>query len=202
MKRIFQICACVACALLGLLAVTACDNQQKGLSAQSASSVGSSSSSISSSSTSSSTSSSSSASSSPAEVLKIGAGDVTVRVSNGTGYDITGIRIKPSSAESYSSENSFDGFTFADGTTADVSFAGIAEGQNYDVLLLTSVDSKIAVRDINLAGLKNIAFRFEEGVGFITFTDPTSGGESDNRDQAFALAGVSSNTYDIQNQAG
>lgn len=200
MKRVLLTCACFGCALLGLLAVAACGSQQKGLSAQSVSS-----SSIVSSTASSSVSSSSASSSSSKVVQQIGAGNVTVRASNGTGYDVTGIRIKPTSAEDYSSEDSFDGFMFANGSTADLSFAGIAEGQNCDVLLLTSVDSKIAVRDINLTGLNNITFWFEEGIGYITFTDPTSGKEASNRDQAFAYedaASQTTNTYDAQNQAG
>lgn len=198
MKRNLILCACITIVLVSAVILTACAGQQESLSAQSESSSGSVSSATAGSSA---PAQASSAASAPA----IGAGDVTVEVGNATGYDITGIRIKPVSQDAYSPENSFEGFVFGDKSTAALSFTGAAQGGNYDVLLLTSVDSKIAVRDIDLAHLKNISFRFEQGVGFITYTDAASGEGADNRDQAFAAEGIaasSARTYDTENQAG
>lgn len=195
MRRIGLFAACVMCVALGVFALSACNDQQKGLSAQSVSS----SSSASSSSVASSSSASSSSSSSSA---KANTGTVDVKVTNGTGYDISGVRIKPTAQEDYTDEGSYYGLAFANGTATEFSLKDVKEGQNYDVMLLTTADSKIPVRDIDLAGLKNITFRFEDGIGFITYTDPVSGEGADNRDEALKLADQHVKTYDIENQEG
>lgn len=114
----------------------------------------------------------------------IGAGTSTIQVLNETGYDIIGLRIKPSSQESYDAKNSFDGFVFANGETADLSFTPQAGANAYDVVLLTAEDSKIAVRNVDLLERKNITFRFEEGIGYITYTDASTGQTVDNRAEA------------------
>ncbi len=129
-----------------------------------------------------------------------------MEVTNATGYDVIGVRVKLSSDESYSDANSFDGFTFANGSTVQLSFDATGGDTSYDVLLLTSVDSKIAVRNIKLVSLKGIAFHFDQGIGFITYTDPASGEGADNRDEArsgeAADAQSGKNTYDKENQKG
>lgn len=114
----------------------------------------------------------------------IGSGDTTIQVKNETGYDITGIRIKPSSQADYSAENSFDGFNFSNGSCVDLSFTRAHATPTYDVLLLTSEDSKIAVRDINLIDTKDMVFHFDEGIGYISYTDADTGESVDNRMQA------------------
>lgn len=114
----------------------------------------------------------------------IGAGDTTVQVKNETGSDIIGLRIKPAGDASYTAENSFDGFVFENGSSVDLSFTKQPGAQRYDVVLLTAEDSKIAVRDINLVDTKDIVFHFEEGIGFITYTDAATGESFDNRAEA------------------
>lgn len=114
----------------------------------------------------------------------IGSGDTTIQVKNETGYDIIGIRIKPSSQAEYSAENSFDGFNFSNGSSVSLSFTRARSTSSYDVLLLTSEDSKIAVRDINLIDTKDMVFHFDEGVGYISYTDADTGESVDNRMQA------------------
>lgn len=114
----------------------------------------------------------------------IGSGDTTIQVKNETGYDIIGIRIKPSSQAEYSAENSFDGFNFSNGSSVSLSFTRAQSTLSYDVLLLTSEDSKIAVRDINLIDTKDMVFHFDEGVGYISYTDADTGESVDNRMQA------------------
>lgn len=114
----------------------------------------------------------------------IGSGDTTIQVKNETGYDIIGIRIKPSSQAEYSAENSFDGFNFSNGSSVSLSFTRAQSTSSYDVLLLTSEDSKIAVRDINLIDTKDMVFHFDEGVGYISYTDADTGESVDNRMQA------------------
>ena len=126
----------------------------------------------------------SSAASDEPTVPVIGSGDTTVQVKNETGYDIIGIRIKPSSEADYSAENSFDGFNFSNGSRVDLSFTRAHATSTYDVLLLTSEDSKIAVRDINLIDTKDMVFRFDEGIGYISYTDADTGESVDNRAQA------------------
>lgn len=128
-------------------------------------------------------SSSSSPVPSPA-VAAIGAGDTTVQVRNETGSDIIGVRIKPAGDGSYTAENSFDGFVFENGTSVDLSFTRQPDTRSYDVLLLTAEDSKIAVRDIDLADTKDIVFHFDEGIGYITYTDSATGESADNRAEA------------------
>lgn len=119
----------------------------------------------------------------------IGAGDTTVQVKNETGSDIIGLRIKPAGDASYTAENSFDGFVFENGSSVDLSFTKQPGVQSYDVLLLTAEDSKIAVRDIDLVGTKDIVLHFEEGVGFITYTDAATGESFDNRSRGHRRRG-------------
>lgn len=128
---------------------------------------------------------------------------MTVQVRNETGYDVIGIRIKASDATQYSAENSFDGFNFENGTVVDLSFTPAQAATRYDVLLLTSEDSKIAVRDIDLVNTKNIVFHFEEGVGFITYTDADTGEAADNRAEALdAEEDVDMTVSDLETQKG
>lgn len=131
-----------------------------------------------------SSSASSSVASDELAIPVIGSGDTTVQVKNETGYDIIGIRIKSSSQAEYSAENSFDGFNFSNGSSVSLSFTRAHSTSSYDVLLLTSEDSKIAVRDINLIDTKDMVFHFDEGVGYISYTDADTGESVDNRMQA------------------
>lgn len=131
-----------------------------------------------------SSSASSSVASDELAIPVIGSGDTTIQVKNETGYDIIGIRIKPSSQAKYSAENSFDGFNFSNGSSVSLSFTRAQSTSSYDVLLLTSEDSKIAVRDINLIDTKDMVFHFDEGVGYISYTDADTGESVDNRMQA------------------
>lgn len=136
-------------------------------------------------------------------VPAIGAGDTTVQVTNETGYDVIGIKVKSEDEASYPTANSFDGFVFEDGSTIDLSFTRTAGEDDYDVLLLTSEDSKIAVRDIELAGLRDITFRFEEGIGYITYTDATTGKTLDNRADAMdEETDAPTVPYDLETQRG
>lgn len=161
--------ACLAlCALA--LAIAGCGQNTTSTSASPASSA--------------STSSSSSAVGSEPSIPVIGSGDTTVQVRNETGYDIIGIRIKAADAQEYSADNSFDGFNFENGDVIDLSFTRADAASSYDVVLLTSEDSKIAVRDIDLIDTKNIAFHFEEGIGYISYTDAKTGESVDNRAHA------------------
>lgn len=202
MKR--NIIAAIACALVlsaSALLMAACGAQNQSSSASSSTSSSGSSASLSAASA----SSSSSASSSVSNIPSIGQGNTSVEVTNETGYDITGVRVKLHSDENYSDANSFDGFTFADGSTVKLNFDASGEDASYDVLLLTSVDSKIAVRDIKLTSLKGIAFRFDQGIGFITYTDPVSGEGADNRSEARSgetADAQGKSTHDTENQAG
>lgn len=133
----------------------------------------------------------------------IGAGDTTVQVKNETGSDIIGLRIKPVGDTSYTAENSFDGFVFENGSSIDLSFTKQPGVQSYDVLLLTAEDSKIAVRDIDLVGTKDIVLHFEEGIGFITYTDAATGESFDNRAEAIdAEEDAPAVPHDLETQKG
>lgn len=149
-----------------------------------------------------------SASTLPAEkdepvIAIIGDGDTMVQVRNETGYDIVGIRIKPVDESEYSAENSFDGFEFPDGDTVLLSFDESDAATNYDVLLLTSKDSKIAVRDIDLVDAEDIVFHFEQGIGFITYTDEKTGESADNRAEALdAELDADTVVSDLETQKG
>lgn len=168
MKRI---AIAAMCAALGVVVLIGCGCSQGGLSAQSASSNSQSGS-----------SQSPSASSSSSSVETIGSGATCVQVSNETGYDIVGVRIKPANAKQFTEENSFKGFDFADGSMVRLCFTEMPETQAYDIVLLTANDSKIGVRGVDLTHVEDITFRFEEGVGFVTFKDPQTGEGADTRD--------------------
>lgn len=114
----------------------------------------------------------------------IGTGTSSVQVSNETGYDVIGVRIKPVGAKQFTDENSFDGFVFSDGSTVMLCYDEVPTAKVYDIVLLTSNDSKIGVKGVDLAHAKDITFRFEEGIGFVTFTDPQTGEGADTRDAA------------------
>ncbi len=196
---------CAVCAIVWTLFLVACGTQNQSSSAASSASSSSSSAALSAAGNASS-SSASSTSAAASNLPSIGQGSTSVEVTNATGYDITGVRVKLHSDEGYSDANSFDGFTFADGSTVKLNIDASGEDASYDVLLLTSVDSKIAVRDIKLTSLKGIAFHFDQGIGFITYTDPVSGEGADNRDEARsgekADAQGDKKTHDTENQAG
>lgn len=174
MKRT-RIVATILVACLGLcalaLVMAGCGQATTSASSTSQASMGSS-------------SASSSVASDELAIPVIGSGDTTVQVKNETGYDIIGIRIKSSSQAEYSAENSFDGFNFSNGSSVSLSFTRAHSTSSYDVLLLTSEDSKIAVRDINLIDTKDMVFHFDEGVGYISYTDADTGESVDNRMQA------------------
>ncbi len=174
MKRT-RIVATILVACLGLcalaLVMAGCGQATTSASSTSRASMGSS-------------SASSSVASDELAIPVIGSGDTTIQVKNETGYDIIGIRIKPSSQADYSAENSFDGFNFSNGSSVSLSFTRAQSTSSYDVLLLTSEDSKIAVRDINLIDTKDMVFHFDEGVGYISYTDADTGESVDNRTQA------------------
>lgn len=174
MKRT-RIVATILVACLGLcalaLVMAGCGQATTSASSTSQASMGSS-------------SASSSVASDELAIPVIGSGDTTIQVKNETGYDIIGIRIKPSSQAEYSAENSFDGFNFSNGSSVSLSFTRAQSTSSYDVLLLTSEDSKIAVRDINLIDTKDMVFHFDEGVGYISYTDADTGESVDNRMQA------------------
>lgn len=149
------------------------------------------------------TNSSSSTAKSDLALPVIGSGDTTVQVKNETGYDIIGVRIKPVSQVDYGSENSFDGFTFENGETVDLSFTQEKATSSYDVLLLTSEDSKIAVRNIELANAQDIVFHFEEGVGYISYTDPKTDALLDNMADAIdAEENAATVPSDLETQKG
>lgn len=149
------------------------------------------------------TSSSSSSAVASSDLPVIGAGDTTVQVKNETGSDIIGLRIKPAGDTSYTAENSFDGFVFENGSSVDLSFTKQPGVQSYDVLLLTAEDSKIAVRDIDLVGTKDIVLHFEEGIGFITYTDAATGESFDNRAEAIdAEEDAPAIPHDLETQKG
>ena len=148
-------------------------------------------------------SSSSSSAVASSDLPVIGAGDTTVQVKNETGSDIIGLRIKPAGDASYTAENSFDGFVFENGSSVDLSFTKQSGVQSYDVLLLTAEDSKIAVRDIDLVGTKDIVLHFEEGIGFITYTDAATGESFDNRADAIdAEEDAPAVPHDLETQKG
>lgn len=133
----------------------------------------------------------------------IGAGDTTVQVTNETGSDIVGLRIKPATQESYGAENSFDGFVFANGETVYLSFDKVSDVTDYDVVLLTGEDGKIAVRNIKLAESENLAFHFEDGVGYVSYTDASTGQIVDNRTEALdAEADAPVVSEDLETQQG
>lgn len=125
---------------------------------------------------------SSSSSSTSSSFELIGTGDASVQVTNGTGYDIVAVRIKPTDANQFTEENSFEGFDFADGSTVELRFTETPKAQTYDIVLITSNDSKIGVRGVDLLHSKDLTFRFEEGIGFATFVDPQTGEGNDTRD--------------------
>lgn len=148
-------------------------------------------------------SSSSSSAVASSDLPVIGAGDTTVQVKNETGSDIIGLRIKPVGDASYTAENSFDGFVFENGSSVDLSFTKQPGVQSYDLLLLTAEDSKIAVRDIDLVGTKDIVLHFEEGIGFITYTDAATGESFDNRAEAIdAEEDAPAVPHDLETQKG
>lgn len=184
----------ICCIGIFALALLVCGCMQSGTTASSNSAT-----------TSSSTASSSASSSSVAssDLPVIGAGDTTVQVKNETGSDIIGLRIKPAGDASYTAENSFDGFVFENGSSVDLSFTKQAGAQRYDVVLLTAEDSKIAVRDIDLVDTKDIVFHFEEGIGFITYTDAATGESFDNRAEAIdAEEDSPAVPHDLETQKG
>ena len=168
MKRTHMTLLIVTCLMMTMFALIGCGQNHTSDSASSTPS------------SSAATSTSSSTAKSDSALPVIGSGDTTVQVKNETGYDIIGVRIKPVSQVDYGAENSFDGFTFENGETVDLSFTQEKATSSYDVLLLTSEDSKIAVRNIELVNARNIVFHFEEGIGYISYTDPKTGAPHDN----------------------
>lgn len=150
-----------------------------------AASAGSSSSSVSSAKVTSSASSSSQVLSAvSAPVTVIGEGSTEVQVTNATGYDVVGVRIKSASSESFTDKDSFSGVQFSNGQTVTLAFTQEAGAQAYDVVLLTASDAKIGVKNIDLVHAKDIVFHFDQGIGYITYTDTTTGATVDNRDTA------------------
>jgi hypothetical protein len=138
---------------------------------------------------------------------EIGSGNTTVEVKNATGYDISGVSVKVSSEEDYPADNSFDGFLYANGLTVKLSFTADDAVASYDVLLTTKDDSLIAVRDIDLVNAKDITFHFDNGIGYITYTDASSGETVDTEESAQQSEQDSANdsdssNYDLENQAG
>ena len=106
-------------------------------------------------------SSASSSSSASKQIATLGQGPAKVQVTNATGYDVTGIRVKAVGEEDFSDTNTFGGLAFSNGQTATLAYTGTSDAQAYDVMLLTSVDSKISVKSIDLAHMQDIAFHFD-----------------------------------------
>lgn len=191
MKRTRMTLLIIACLMMAILALVGCGQSPTSDSTSSTPS------------SSAATNSSSSTAKSDLALSVIGSGDTTVQVKNETGYDIIGVRIKPVSQIDYGSENSFDGFTFENGETVDLSFTQEKATSSYDVLLLTSEDSKIAVRNIELANARDIVFHFEEGVGYISYTDPKTGALLDSMADAIdAEENAATVPSDLETQKG
>lgn len=191
MKRTRMTLLIIACLMMAILALVGCGQSPTSDSTSSTPS------------SSAATNSSSSTAKSDLALSVIGSGDTTVQVKNETGYDIIGVCIKPVSQVDYGSENSFDGFTFENGETVDLSFTQEKATSSYDVLLLTSEDSKIAVRNIELANARDIVFHFEEGVGYISYTDPKTGALLDSMADAIdAEESAATVPSDLETQKG
>lgn len=108
---------------------------------------------------------------------KIGTGDTTISVANETGYDVVAIAIKPSSDSDYPADNTFTDVSFPNGSTVELSYTSSADG-NYDVKLTTADDALIIIQGVRLGDLKDLAFCFDEGYGYYSYTDDT--GETAN----------------------
>lgn len=132
----------------------------------------------------------------------IGEGASAMQATNQTGYDIIGVRVKASDQKSYAPEDSFDGSLFGNGETVDILYDQIPGAVTYDVLLLTSEDSKIAVRGIDVDNAENLVFHFEDGLGFVTYTDRKTGKAADNKAAALSMENGDVVPYDVIHQEG
>ena len=120
--------------------------------------------------------------------------EITIEVSNATGSDIVAVCIKAAGSDDYSQENSINGLSFANGETMSLAFHEVSDVRAYDVMLITSDDAKISVKNIDLVSAQDITFCFEEGLGYITYTDPVTG---EKKDTLEAAANAEENSQDV-----
>lgn len=136
---------------------------------------------------------------------QIGEGDTTVEVTNETGADVVELAVRPAGADDFDKANSFSGFRFAQGSTVELSFtAAGGEAPLYDVMLIRSDNVTVMVRDIDLENLADLAFHYDNGIGYASYTDASSGETTDNEEQATETEQTSDDggNYDLENQAG
>lgn len=140
--------------------------------------------------------------------LQIGKGAVSVEIVNATGYDINSLSIMPSNQSDYATDATYTNFLFKDGATADLSYAKSDDpSQQYDLKFKTTGDGTIAVSNVSFTNVSNLTIRFDEGFGYVTYVETTtgkavSGFQQAKQDQAEASKSDSYKNYDTENQAG
>lgn len=145
-------------------------------------------------------------------VVQVGddsASDTSIEVSNETGYEIASIALRASGDTNYAEGLTFNGLNIVNGQTAHISFNKIVRDgtpvTSYDVKALTPNQGIMEFRNVDLLNLHNLCLKFDEGVGYVSYTDASSGQTADTKDESVQLqkdeAGNIS-TYDKQNQLG
>lgn len=138
-----------------------------------------------------------------ADPTVIGVGSASVSVKNDTGLDFTTVSVKATADSSYADDHTFDNVNFANGDTKTLKFnpigaaAATANGtttQHYDVRLTTADDSIAVITDIDLPNLKDIVFKYENGIGYITYTDASTGQSTNNQSTAIEQAQTDAQT--------
>lgn len=134
---------------------------------------------------------------------------VKVSLTNDTGYDVTTIAVRAAGESEYDATHTFEGITFKDGMTSEISFQEILKGgkpvETYDVLLTTAEESFIEVFDVDLVGAKDLTIKYENGVGYVEYRTEGSDEVQSNQEEAEENSVQNTEdieTYDTQNQLG
>ena len=127
-----------------------------------------------------------------------------VEVTNQTGYDFVGVKVKGANEEAFDDARTYE-LTLGNGATATVAFAAADGAQGvYDFVFITQNDSHIGFNGVNIATMKNIVLQFEQGIGYVSYTNE-AGEQLSNKDETIALIdsqGDTLSTHDKQTQLG
>lgn len=126
---------------------------------------------------------------------------VQVELTNNTGYDFVRMQVKSAGAAQYDPDQAYD-VSFANGAHETFSIEVDPNVDTHDFMFVTEDDSRIGADGVNLATMHDITLRFEDGFGFVTYTDD-AGEEHSTKEATVAQVGNESvETYDQQNQRG
>lgn len=179
-------CSCAGFALVG------CNGSQSTSSTSSTAQVSESSSSVSSA-----QSSSSQTGSEQAAELET----VQVELTNDTGYDFVRMLVKSAGAAQYDPDQAYD-VSFANGAHETFSIEVDPNVDTHDFMFVTEDDSRIGADGVNLATMHDITLQFEDGFGFVTYTDDAGEQHSTKEATVAQVGNESVETYDQQNQRG